>query len=376
MPENRDNPQLHERHLWDFAAVRDAAYVLGALVFFVVLFSFRAWLAPLAVGFALAYVFDPLHRGLRDRFALPRVATTATLVVLFLAGLVTSVVWLLPLLLEQLLTLIERVPAYLESFGAKHAPELIERLRDGALLPTTLPSGPESAAILRGILSALGRFFGLLGDALSASAFALGATLLFVASFCGLSLRFDRLPQLRELLPAPQRDAIWEVVREVDAAFSAYIRGQLIVAAFTTTGFCVGFWLTDVPYWFVVALIGGALSLIPYGQMSGWILAIVLKYLETQAGDVVFSWLDVCVYPSIVYLVTQSMESWVITPLVQGEAAQLHPLTIIIVLVIGGGVLGIVGLVLAIPVTATIRTLAMRYWLPRWREYVKRTESG
>jgi predicted PurR-regulated permease PerM len=65
------------------------------------------------------------------------------------------------------------------------------------------------------------------------------------------------------------------------------------------------------------------------------------------------------------------VETWVITPLVQGEAANLHPIVVLVALIIGGTVAGIIGLILAIPVTASARILFSELALPRIRRWAE-----
>jgi predicted PurR-regulated permease PerM len=229
--------------------------------------------------------------------------------------------------------------------------------------------------VVRGTVQGAGHLAGVLGGMVGTLGQLVLTVVLVPILFVVFATYFDRLARIRQFLPPTHRERIWGLLKKVDAAFSGYVRGQLVVALFTTTGFCIGFYLADVPYWFVVSLIGGTLSLVPYGQCSGWLLAILLKSADALTGAVAFSWFGVFIAPTLVYLVTQSMETWVITPLAQGEATNLHPVSVLVALIIGGAIAGIIGLILAVPVTASARTLFSELALPRIRRWGQGRDS-
>lgn len=357
-------------HLWEIAAVREAFWLLLFIFACWAAYVLRAILAPLLIAFALAYVTDPLIRMLQARARIPRVLTSSVLLLLLLAAATAFFLWLMPRFVEQLTQLVEQLPVYWESLQQRYASfEASLATLPVDTQPALRSVDPES--VVSGLFSGVGSLFGVLGTAFGTATYMLVLFLLVPILFVFFATYYDRLAAIHEYLPASRRERIRELLRGINAAFSGYVRGQLVVALFTTIGFCVGFYIVGVPYWFVVALIGGTLSLIPYGQCSGWLLAIVLKYAETQTGAVEFSWFGILVAPSLVYAVTQSMESWVITPLAQGEATDLHPVVVLVALLIGGTLAGIVGLILAVPVTASIRLLLREVALPRLKAWAQ-----
>ncbi len=368
-PQRDQRPPLEELHLWDIAAVRELCYILLVVGVLWAAFALRMILAPVLIAFALAYAFDPFVTGLQRRVGLPRVATTLSLLLILVVAVATFATWVLPALAVQAVELYEKVPVYLEVLQQR----LVAAREGTTTAPASLPAvesfQPES--LVKGTMAGAKRLFGVLGSALGTASYLIVCAVLIPVLFVFFGTYYGRLAAAKKYLPASRRDRILDILAKIDAAFSAYVRGQLIVAVFTTTGFCIGFYLADVPYWFVVSIIGGTLSLIPYGQMSGWLLAVLLKYVESQAGAEGFSWWAVLLAPSLVYLVTQSMESWVITPLVQGEAANLHPVTVLVVLIIGGWLAGIVGLILAVPVTASLRAIFHELAGPRLEQWAR-----
>jgi predicted PurR-regulated permease PerM len=351
-------------HLWEIVAARDVlalAAIVGAMG---LAYALRGILTPVLIAFALAYVVDPIVGGLHRAARVPRVASAVALLVALLVGLALFGIWLMPPLVRQLDQLADQAPVYWDT--------LREHFSGLDVVPTSAESAVDSAlqvvepdTMVRGSVEGAGQLLHILGGMVGTAGYLAVAGVLIPLLFITFATYFDRLGRIRRFIPADHRDRTWALLQKVDAAFSGYVRGQLIVAVFTTTGFGIGFYLAGVPYWFVVSLIGGTLSLIPYGQCSGWLLAMVFKLADSLTGAEPFSWFGVILAPSIVYLITQSMESWVITPIAQGEATNQHPIVVLVALVIGGAVAGIIGLILAVPVVASARALFSELVLPR-----------
>jgi len=348
-------PRQHGgRHLWEINAVREGFILAAFILILWSLWYLRPIVLPILVSFGLAYIVDPIVTRIRQRLAIPRGVLAVAVLVILAVVCFGFGAWAWPHVVEQVSALVDRLPSYLGSVSDRFGID-VDKMRNQ--IASGLKLNPQDA--IQGLANGSARVFGFVGSVVGTMTYFVMAVFLMVTMFVFLSSRFDRLWKVKKLLPESKRELFCKLVRGVDQACSGYVRGQLVVAIFTTTGFCIGFWLADVPYWFVVSIIGGVLSLIPYGQCSGWLLAIALKYLESTAaqGGPSGSILSVILLPSLVYAITQSTETWLITPLVQARATRLHPVTIILVLLTGGFVAGIVGLVLAIPVTASLKVV-------------------
>lgn len=366
---NSNPPPPARLHLWQITAIRELFWIALLACALFIIFALRAILTPVVIAFALAYAVDPLVRAARRRLHIPRVVTMLFFLAVLLGAATLFVTWLLPQFMAQATELAARLPTYWNTIQARVGAWQAATTQATSTMPAGLePIDPHT--LVKQTLTGAGQVVGVLGTAFGTATYLVLSAILIPILFVFCGTYYERIHLLREYLPSSHRDTILDIIAHFDVAFSAYIRGQLVVALFTTTGFCIGFYLAGVPYWFVISLIGGTLSLIPYGQMSGWILAIAFKYAETLAApELAFSWTGVLLAPSLVYLVTQSMESWVITPLVQGEALKLHPIVVLVVLLIGAAVGGIVGLILAVPLAGASRNLFATYLRPRLRDW-------
>lgn len=197
------------------------------------------------------------------------------------------------------------------------------------------------------------------------------------ARFAGLDSFFfawsfpSILCHLQGYLPASRKPQLLEFVGKMDKAVGDFFRGRLIIAFLMVTLFAIGWLFAGVPYWFLLGVGTGLLSIIPYAASVGWLLAILLKYLDltTGEGSPDFAWVPVLVWPSLVYGLVQFFEGWVLTPWIQSESTNLSAVTILIVVLVGGVVGGLYGLILAIPIAACLKILAIEMLLPQLQQW-------
>ncbi len=204
----------------------------------------------------------------------------------------------------------------------------------------------------------------------------------FIAASCML-----RWPEVldfgRSLIPHHARDRVLPLIGRMDATVSSFIRGRITVAAIVGLIYAVGWTIVGVPYGLVLGLAVGVFSIVPYlaavGLPAAWILLAMSLIAHPETGgwyvaagaDGVpeITWWMVLVLPWIVNLVAQSMEDYVLNPLIQGKATELHPVVIMLAVLAGGSLAGLYGMLLAVPVAACIRILLSAELMPRLRSW-------
>ena len=137
--------------------------------------------------------------------------------------------------------------------------------------------------------------------------------------------------------------------------------------------FSVGWWLVDVPYAFVLGMTTGALSTVPFVGGLGAPIAIglaVLARLELPEVERAAWWMPVAL-PAAVFALVSAIEGWVLLPLIAGRATRLDPVTIVVAVLAGGALLGVYGMLLAIPLAACLKILVIRVVLPRLRAWTR-----
>lgn len=164
----------------------------------------------------------------------------------------------------------------------------------------------------------------------------------------------------RELIPVRWRPTVDRLGGEIDVRLQAFVRGQLSVAFVLGCVYSVGLLVAGVDLALMVGFLGGLLFLVPYlGTAVGAGLAGILAVLEFG-----FDWHVVVAI--LTFVVGQAAEGTFITPWLVGDRVGLHPLVVMVALIVGGNLLGMWGLILAVPITATLAVL-VGWIIERWR---------
>ncbi|WP_248560182.1 AI-2E family transporter [Niallia sp. NCCP-28] len=156
---------------------------------------------------------------------------------------------------------------------------------------------------------------------------------------------------LSKFFPSSYRNEGLKILKETGDTLAAYIQGQVIVATFVGTLAFIGYWIIDLDYALVMAMIVAVTNIIPYvGPLIGGAPAVIIALFTspTQALLVI-----------LVITVAQQIEGNVLSPLILGKRLDTHPATIIILLLVAGNLAGILGMILAVPTYAVAKTIVL-----------------
>ncbi|WP_099871465.1 AI-2E family transporter [Streptococcus suis] len=154
---------------------------------------------------------------------------------------------------------------------------------------------------------------------------------------------------ITQYLPTKWREPIGTVLSDVNGQLSNYVRGQVTVAIIVALMFSVMFSIIGLSYPITLGLMAGFLNLIPYlGSFLAMIPAVILGLI---AGPVML------IKVLIVFMVEQTIEGRFVTPLIIGSSLNIHPITILFVLLTAGQMYGVLGVLLGIPIYASIKVL-------------------
>lgn len=310
---------------------------------------------PLAVAGVVALVLQPFYDFLRKKARLP---VPLALLALFLSAAIplTAFSWFFgALFVGQCEEMIRQFPEVWQK--AQHQfetrwPQVVDFL--GAH-----PVGQRIRGAVEGQQEALMdglQFVG--GKALSAGAGVLrGAAAMLswavmpvylIFFLMGGRLEVDKLHgYLPFLKPDTRKDVIF-LVNEFITILVAFFRGQLLIALLQGLLFAIGFSIVGLKFGFVLGLLLGLLNIIPYlGSMVGLGITLPLAYFQQGGG-----WVTL-VGVIVVFVLVQMIEGYVLTPKIMGDRTGLHPMAIIVAVFFWGSALsGILGMILAIPLTA------------------------
>lgn len=168
-----------------------------------------------------------------------------------------------------------------------------------------------------------------------------------------------------ELIPSKHRENVTRVINDVKEGMNRYFRGQALVAFCVGILFSIGFIIIDFPLAIGFGLFIGVLNLVPYLQLIAFIPTILLALLKAADTGENFWW--ILISALIVFAVVQIIQDGFIVPKVMGKITGLNPAVILLSLSIWGTLMGIVGMIIALPCT----TLILAYY----KRYIKKQET-
>lgn len=316
----------------------------------------------LFIAFALAYVLNPAVTYL-ERKGLKRLYGIMIVFVLALLASAGFTIFMVVSVSSELSKMQLNLPAY-----AHHLYEITPAALKGYLNIET----PDKLALRMDELlqQARGAAPDLIKPLLAFLQKALTSTIAVVLAILGyliipvylFYLLFD-LPRLKSFvesfIPERLQGSYAEKLSEIDAVLSGFVRGQLSVCAILALLYSIGLYLIGIDLAIAIGTLAGVTFIIPYvGTIIGICLSVVMALLKFN--DILHPLLCLGWFGLV-----QSLEGMVITPKVVGDTVGLHPLVAIVALLIGGQLLGIIGMLLAVPVTAVLqvflRSLAAYY---------------
>ncbi len=325
----------------------------------VALHLFASILLPFVAAAGIAYFLHPLCTRLAG-LGMGRGLAALLVIALLIAVATLGGLLLYPLLVAQIGILVARVPAYATALRhlGDHLIALAEthfgrgdvdqRLRD----LVSNQAGTAIAFITSAAAGLLGRGFALFNV----------VSLLLVAPVVAFYLLRDWPAVVGRLdlwLPRRYAGSLRAQFAEVDRILSAWVRGQIICCVLLALFYAVGLSLAGLDLGLIVGLLAGVLSFIPYvGTITGAVSSISLAIAQFP------DWRGVASVGAV-FLLGQFLEGYVIYPRFLGDRVELHSVWVIFALLAGGAAFGFVGVMLAVPMAATVGVLA-RYWLARY----------
>jgi predicted PurR-regulated permease PerM len=178
---------------------------------------------------------------------------------------------------------------------------------------------------------------------------------------------------LRDLVPSKDQPRVFEIAAEMDRAVAGFVRGRIVICVAMGVMFAIGWQLCGVPYGIALGLLIGAFSIVPYLGGIGVPVAIgllVADQFSLEEAERMSLW-GMLLWPTLVFVVVQSIEGYVLTPIIAGKATNLDPVTIVVAILAGGTLAGVYGMLLAIPIAACGKIAASRLLLPRVRAWAQ-----
>lgn len=318
-------------------------------------------LTPFLVAAALAYLGDPIV----DRLEAIKITRSLAVVIVFAIMLALGLVLLLvliPLLQDELLSLLKRIPEIIAWMQSDLLPWLSSRL---GIEPSSVNPETVRAALQenwRDVGDIAGYVLGGLTDSGQWLLLWLSYLLLVPVVTFYLLRDWDRLlDKLRRLIPERYRASVTQLASECDSVLAQFLRGQLTVMLALAMIYAVGLWLVGLDYALLIGIGAGLISFIPYlGGIVGIAAAAVAALIQFQD-------LLPLLYVALVFGIGQAIEGMVLSPWLVGDRIGLHPVAVIFAVMAGGQLFGFLGVLLALPVAAVV-TVLLRHLHARYTD--------
>lgn len=323
-----------------------------ALATILLLWLLSPVLAPFIAALVLAYALAPVVQALVNR-RVPRSLAVFVVELVFVLALLALLLLVLPILSKELPALREQIPALATLANDKLSPWLAQHGVQLQLDPASI-----KAFVLKYLDANLEEWLATaLNSARIGGSFLLtvvgNAVLLPVVLFYLLDDWPNLVQRLRALVPPSARESVGGFVDECDATLGQYLRGQLLVMGALAVYYSAGLALAGFELALPIGVFTGLAVFIPY---LGFGLGLALALL---AGLLQFASLYGLLAVAVVFGVGQLLESFVLTPRFVGERIGMSPLMVIFALLAFGHLLGFVGVLIALPLSA-VAVVAVR----------------
>ncbi len=365
---------------------------LATLAFVVLWFcwSVRAVLNPLILGYLLAFVLHPLvlkleRRGWKRKRAVNFIfgAFAALLMAIGLVvffqgrglarelaseqGLGAKVTQRVDQAIEkyrpQIQWLVEHLPHEKNSDGTTPVPPedlsaayLSKRFQEWWKEYFTPERSAEAGSVTS---SALGAGFGVVKGVFGSVMEFLGLLVLLPIYTWFLLFELERIHSfIARYLPRRDRERIVRIGGQVGEVLANFFRGRLLVCLIKGGILALGLWIAGVDFALLLGLGTGFLSLVPFvGSFVGFVLALLVGLLEYEVVTALW-------HVGLVFFAAEMIENYLLLPRILGESLGLHPVVVIFALMAGASAMGMFGLLIALPLTATIVILCREFLLP------------
>lgn len=327
-----------------------------AIIFVIVLLigKLKNVLLPFCLACLISYIMEPFvefnQRLLRRKGRVMAVFVTIFDVTVILAIILYFFIPMVGNEFEQMESMLKEYSDYKFSipFLPDNVTAVIEQKFDISKLLDELSSGRGSIILSKG------------EDLLSTTIEMLMHSLEWLLTFIYIIfilIDYDKLGDgFKLLVPQKYKAPVFQVMRDIKDSMNIYFRSQLLIAGCAAVFYCIGFSIVGLPMAIVMGLLVGILYMIPYFQYVTLIPVTILCFITSLNGEISF-WtiLGKC---GLVYVISQCICDYILTPKIMGKSMGLNPAIILLSLSIWGTLLGIIGMIIALPLT----TLLVAYY--------------
>lgn len=355
--------QLFRQEITFDRFIRGTLFVALLALFVAGINWLSAVLLPFFAAWAIAWILAPVVNFLYVRcYIRPRFVAVVLTLILAIAIAVGALWLIVPPFLDGILHIKDALLRYLENdSGHVVLPNWMQNLLQEWLDSLQLENKLKQDNVLQMLRTSLPHVWNVVQStanvviSLASSAFALLYLVLLLADYDHYATVWLKY------VPRSQRAFLEKLSNDVAHNMRGYFRGQVLVAISNGVMFSIGFWLIGLPMPVGMGVFVGVLSFIPYIQVLGILPAALLALL--QMADTGSSFWGMMALVIVVYIVVQVLQDTIFTPRIMGRIMGLSPAVVLLSLSVWGYIAGIIGLMVALPLTTLMLAYYQRYIL-------------
>lgn len=334
--------------------IRGALTVLFLIVVFILLNRLSGALLPFFIAWLIAYFIYPLVKFYQYRLRLKnRVLSILAAMLTVIVALALIVTFFVPSVVEEFVRLKDLLAQYFAQ-GSHNAtiPGTVENFIKENIDPHYLQQFFTEENFVNTMRSLTPRVWSLVNHSVS---FVVGlfASFIILLYIFFILLDYESIANgWIKLIPAKHRDFVQAVATDVEVSMNRYFRGQALVAFLVGVLFSIGFLIIDFPLAIGFGLFIGLLNMVPYLQLIALVPTVLLALLK--AADTGENFWLILALAMVVFCVVQLIQDAVIVPKVMGKITGLNPAVILLSLSVWGSLLGVLGMIIALPLTTLI----------------------
>ncbi|CAK1244862.1 Predicted PurR-regulated permease PerM (PerM) [Fructobacillus cardui] len=352
------NDKLRTIFFWTIEAL-----ALACLIFLVFRFDFlmhpiavfaNTVFMPLLVAGFFYYVLKPILKAIEKirikNWQMPRFLAVWITFALFLIVVGGALIIFVPLILNEITNMITAIPSFI-----KHVQDLANEMvkepwfkrmnisvSDTDIKTSVTKYGTSVLSVTAGTLQAV---------IAGATSFTINALMVPIILFYMLNDADHFLPTVKNFFPKSKAQDVFELGGQLDKTIERYISGQAIQMVFVGFAMSIGYWMTGLPYIWLLGFIAGVANIVPYvGPFIGVVPAVLVALS--------ISW-KMIIGIVITMAIVQQVNGSIIYPALIGKSLKIHPLTVMLLLLGAGNLWGIVGMIIVVPVYAIARTIIL-----------------
>lgn len=334
--------------------VRLLIATVSAVVIVLIVKSLSSVLIPFIIAFILAYLLDPLVSFFQNKMRIKHRGFSVFITLILIISLFSGVLWwLIPRIISEINQFSFLLKAYMEdNYSQGFLPDNINIYLQKFLSKNNIQEYinakqvKEIGAIV--FKSAKSLFSGSLSVLMSVVGFLFVLLYLFF-----ILLDYNRLESgWIRLVPNKHRPLIFNIVEDLKSAMRVYFKAQGTIALIVGILMAIGFSIIKLPMAITLGLFIGVLNIVPYLQIVGFIPAIFLAILKSmETGQ---SFFQILLLILLVMAIIQVIQEAILVPKIMGKAYNMNPAIILLSLSIWGSIMGILGMLLALPLTTVM----------------------